>query len=312
MWALSCLSGWVNKATSNIVPFTERHPLSQPVRAASSPEGGAEGASRRGLYHPSRYWRKSGVAGGFYPPLQVVCKKCSCLNVFIDFCEHLLYNIFILQVPPMHRSERNLDVRVGIMPTIHPIYRRNNLENNLPSNKINPENNRLFLKNKPTIAITKARATAKTIAKAITKENLSSCQADKPPRERSFLFLDKTGDGSCQGAGMCKRVLCDTLGTPPQLRIRSAAPPEVEPRALRAGRVRSSGYELKSGVTGGCYPPLRFEWGSWFHSSNHTVDVQTPPVSLTLNHLPFQGRQGRYAPGISFSPGLLQRFCHEP
>ena len=93
----------------------------------------------------------------------------------------------------MHRSERNLDVRVGIMPTIHPIYRRNNLENNLPNNKINPENNRLFLKNKPTIAITKtkARATAKTIAKAITKENLSSCQADKPPRERSFLFLDR-------------------------------------------------------------------------------------------------------------------------
>ena len=68
----------------------------------------------------------------------------------------------------------------------------------------------------------------------------------------------------------------------------------------------------KSWVTGGCYPPLRFEWGSRFHSSNHTVDVQTPPVSLTLNHLPFQGRQGRYAPGISFSPGLQQRFCHEP
>ena len=55
------------------------------------------------------------------------------------------------------------------------------------------QNNRLFLKNKPTIAITKAkaRATAKATAKAITKENLSSCQADKPPRERSFLFLDR-------------------------------------------------------------------------------------------------------------------------
>ena len=29
---------------------------------------------------------------------------------------------------------------------------------------------------------------------------------------------------------------------------------------------------------------------------NRVVDVQTPPVSLTLNHLPFQGRQGRFAP----------------
>ena len=80
-----------------------------------------------GLYHPSRYLRKSGVSGGFYPPLQGVCIKCSCLNVFIDFYERMWYNIFILQVPPIHRSEQNLDVRVGIMPTIHPIYRRNNL-----------------------------------------------------------------------------------------------------------------------------------------------------------------------------------------
>ena len=30
------------------VPFIERHPLSQPVRAASSPRGRAEGASRQG------------------------------------------------------------------------------------------------------------------------------------------------------------------------------------------------------------------------------------------------------------------------
>ena len=27
-----------------------------------------------------------------------------------------------------------------------------------------------------------------------------------------------------------------------------------------------------------------------------SVDVQTPPVSLTLNHLPFQGRQGHFVP----------------
>ena len=122
-----------------------------------------------------------------------MCKKRSCLNVFIDFYERMWYNIFILQVPPMHRSERNLDVRVGIMPTIHPIYRRNNLENNLQNNGINFSKQPVVFENKPTIAITKAkaRATAKATAKAITKENLSSCQADKPPRERSFLFLDR-------------------------------------------------------------------------------------------------------------------------
>ena len=93
----------------------------------------------------------------------------------------------------MHCSERNLDVRVGITPTIHPIYRRNNLENNLQNNGINFTKQPVVFENKPTIAITKAkaRATAKATAKAITKENLSSCQADKPPRERSFLFLDR-------------------------------------------------------------------------------------------------------------------------
>ena len=93
----------------------------------------------------------------------------------------------------MHRSERNLDVRVGIMPTIHPIYRRNNLENNLQNNGINFSKQPVVFENKPTIAITKAKArtTAKATAKAITKETLSSCQADKPPRERSFLFLDR-------------------------------------------------------------------------------------------------------------------------
>ena len=120
-------------------------------------------------------------------------QKCSCLNVFIDFYERIWYNIFILRVPPMHHSERNLDVRVGIMPTIHPMYRRNNLENNFQNNGINFSKQPVVFENKPTIAITKAkaRATAKATAKAITKENLSSCQADKPPRERSFLFLDR-------------------------------------------------------------------------------------------------------------------------
>ena len=153
----------------------------------------------------------------------------------------------------MHHSERNLDVRVGIMPTIHPIYRRNNLENNLQNNGINSSKQPVVFENKPTIAITKAkaRATAKATAKAITKENLSSCQADKPPRERSFLFLDRMILVKRRMA--VQEAFALPWGTPPQLRIRSAAPPEVEPRALRAGL---------------------------HHSSNHTVDVQTPPASL--------------------------------
>ena len=190
----------------------------------------------------------------------------------------------------MHRSERNLDVRVGIMPTIHPIYRRNSLENNLQNNGINFSKQPVVFENKPTIAITKAkaRATAKATAKAITKENLSSCQAGKPPRERSFLFLDRMILVKRRMA--VQEAFALPWGTPPQLRIRSAAPPEVEPRALRAGlhhssnhtvdvqtppphvrsapplpgearalragRVRSSGYWLKSGVAGGCYPSL--------------------------------------------------------
>ena len=36
-----------------------------------------------------------------------------------------------------------------------------------------------------------------------------------------------------------------------------------------------------------------------------SVDVQTPPVSLTLNHLPFQGSQGRFAPGLVLFPQTL-------
>ena len=190
----------------------------------------------------------------------------------------------------MHRSERNLDVRVGIMPTIHPIYRRNNLKNNLQNNGINFSKQPVVFENKPTIAITKAKATAtaKATAKAITKENLSSCQADKPPRERSFLFLDRMilikrrmavqeafalpwvhplsfafaqqlpqrwSRGRC--APDCT-IHPTTLLTYKPLRPRYTRPPPLPgaARALRAGRVRSSGYWLKSGVAGGCYPSL--------------------------------------------------------
>ena len=37
------------------------------------------------------------------------------------------------------------------------------------------------------------------------------------------------------------------------------------------------------------------------------VDGQTPPVSLTLNHLPFQGRRGRFAPDCTIHPTALLR-----
>ena len=215
----------------------------------------------------------------------------------------------------MHRSERNLDVRVGIMSTIHPIYRRNNLENNLQNNGINFSKQPVVFENKPTIAITKATATAtaKATAKAITKENLSSCQADKPPRERSFLFLNRMILVKRRMA--VQEAFALPWGTPPQLRIRSAAPPEVEPRALRAGL---------------------------HHSSNHTVDVQTPPASLHSATSPSRGGKGaarractliwvlaeirgygrmlsaptvRVGKLVTFNrdaPGLQQRFCHEP
>ena len=119
-----------------------------------------------------------------------MCIKRSCLNVFIDFYERIWYNIFILRVPPMHRSERNLDVRVGIMPTIHPIYRRNNVENNLQNNGINFSKQPVVFENKPTIAITKAktRATAKATAKAITKKSFFLSGGQAAQREAFFSW----------------------------------------------------------------------------------------------------------------------------
>ena len=40
---------------------------------------------------------------------------------------------------------------------------------------------------------------------------------------------------------------------------------------------------------------------------HRSVDGQTPPVSLTLNHLPFQGRRGRFAPACTIHPTALLR-----
>ena len=199
---------------------------------------------------------------------------------FIDFYEHIWYNIFILYVPLMHRSERNLDVRVGIMPTIHPIYRRNNLKNNLQNNGINFSKQPVVFENKPTIAITKtkARATAKATAKAITKETLSSCQADKPPRERSLLFLDR------------------------MFLLRRRASVQEALRYL--GYTPSASHSLSSSPRGGAEGAARrvctLIWvlteirGCGRLIAAPTVRVGKP---VTFNR---------------DAPGLQQRFCHEP
>ena len=114
------------------------------------------------------------------------------------------------------------------------------------------QNNRLFLKTNPLLLLQKQ------------KQELLQRQQRKLSRKKIFLLVRRTSrpereafflgqDDSCQETDGCTGGFCVTLGTPPQLRIRSTAPPEVEPRALRAGL---------------------------HHSSNHTVDVQTPPASL--------------------------------
>ena len=189
------------------------------------------------------------------------------------------YNIFIFQVPPMRCSERNLDVRVGIMPTIHPIYRQNNLENNLQNNGINFTKQPVVFENKPTIAITKAkaRATAKATAKAITKENLSSCQAGKPPRERSFLFLDRMILIK-RRMGLCRRLL-RYLGYIPSASHSLSSSPRggAEGAARRACTLIWVLAEIR-----GCGRMLSapwFKWGSWFHSTRMPPDYSNDFVT---------------------------------
>ena len=180
----------------------------------------------------------------------------------------------------MHRSERNLDVRVGTMPTIHPIYRRNNLENNLQNNGINFPKQPVVFENKPTIAITKAkaRATAKATAKAITKENLSSCQAGKPPREK-LSFLGQ--DDSCQETDGCTRGFCATLGYTPSASHSLSSSPRggAEGAARRACTLIWVLAEIR-----GCGRML-----------------SAPTV-----------RVGKLVTFNQDVPGLQQRFCHEP
>ena len=146
------------------------------------------------------------VTGGFYPPLRFewgscyhsssrsvaqafgrmlsaptgCVQKCSCLNVFIDFCKHLWYNIFILQVPPMHRSERNLDVRVGIMPTIPRYTGETTWKTTSKTTESTTQNNRLFLKTNPLLLLQKQ------------KQELLQRQQRKLSRKKPFLLVRRT------------------------------------------------------------------------------------------------------------------------
>lgn len=187
----------------------------------------------------------------------------------------------------MHRSERNLDVRVGITPTIYPIYRRNNLENNLQNNGINFSKQPVVFENKPTIAITKAkaRATAKATAKAITKENLSSCQADKPPRERSFLFLDRM-------ILVKRRMAVQEAFALPWVHPLSFAFAQQLPQRGSQEAVAGAGSIQRSALfhpqAGGYEPPLRL---AVRHDGYIPCDAQRPfPISIQM-HLSQSGRK---------------------
>ena len=112
------------------------------------------------------------------------------------------------------------------------------------------QNNRLFLKTNPLLLLQKQELLQRQQRKLSRKKIFLLVRRTSRP-ERSFLFLDRMILVKRRMA--VQEAFALPWGTPPQLRIRSAAPPEVEPRALRAGL---------------------------HHSSNHTVDVQTPPASL--------------------------------
>lgn len=125
------------------------------------------------------------------------------------------------------------------------------------------QNNRLFLKTNPLLLLQKQkqellqRQQRKLSRKKIF---LLVRRASRPEREAFFLGQDD----SCQETDGCTGGFCVTLGTPPQ---------------LRAGRVRSSGYWLKSGVAGGCYPSLGSSGGSWFHSTRMSPDYSNDFVT---------------------------------
>ena len=130
------------------------------------------------------------------------------------------------------------------------------------------QNNRLFLKTNPLLLLQKQKQKQKQKLLQKQQQKLSRKKifflvrrTSRP--ERSFLFLDRMILVKRRMA--VQEAFALPWGTPPQLRIRSAAPPEVEPRALRAGL---------------------------HHSSNHTVDVQTPPASLHSATSPSRGGKG--------------------
>ncbi len=171
------------------------------------------------------------------------------------------------------------------------------------------QNNRLFLKTNPLLLLQKQKQELlQRQQRKLSRKKIFLLVRRTSRPERSFLFLDRMILVKRRMA--VQEAFALPWGTPPQLRIRSAAPPEVEPRALRAGlhhssnhtvdvqtppphvrsapplpgearalcagRVRSSGYWLKSGVTGGCYPSLG--------SSGEAGDLQPgcPRITATI------------------------------
>ena len=176
------------------------------------------------------------------------------------------------------------------------------------------QNNRLFLKTNPLLLLQKQKQELlQRQQRKLSRKKIFLLARRTSRPERSFLFLDRMILVKRRMA--VQEAFALPWGTPPQLRIRSAAPPEVEPRALRAGL---------------------------HHSSNHTVDVQTPPASLHSATSPSRGgkgaarractliwvlaeirgcgrmlsaptvRGGKLVPFNRDAPGLQQRFCHEP
>ena len=103
----------------------------------------------------------------------------------------------------MHRSERNLDVRVGITPTIHPIYRRNNLENNLQNNGINFSKQPVVFEKQTHYCYYKSKS------KSYSKDNSESDHERKSfflsggqaAQRETLSFLGQ--NDSCQETGIC-------------------------------------------------------------------------------------------------------------
>lgn len=102
------------------------------------------------------------------------------------------------------------------------------------------QNNRLFLKTNPLLLLQKQKQELlQRQQRKLSRKKIFLLVRRTSRPERSFLFLDRMILIKRRMA--VQEAFALPCGTPPQ---------------LRAGRVRSSGYWLKSGVAGGCYPSL--------------------------------------------------------